>query len=214
VVGGDAVPAVAGGVAAADRAEEVDHAREALAAVRLRRDDPGQRGGPDRAEQRPGGDHVGEVDGRGTELLGLLDQRRRPEGEVGLRVAHGRDVLLDRRAVLDVGPVRREPFAVGVAPLRAGAGGADVGHLGAGLDQQPGHQQLGTLIARHGHAGFHLARREGAADGRQRLRRVDLLGRDAGRLAERLEPRRRALDADRPRAHDRPSAANSRTDAT
>ena len=102
---------------------------------------------------------------------------------------------------------RLQPFPIGLAPFGARTRGAHIGHLGAGLDQQPGHQQFRALVARHGHArvdpvGFHrrLDRRQGL-----RLGGIDFRRRDIGRLADRLQPGRRAVKTHRRRAHHRPA---------
>ena len=50
------------------------------------------------------------------------------------------------------------------APVGARAGGADIAHVGAALDEQARHQQLGSLVTRHGDAAIDAVQRQLVAD--------------------------------------------------
>ena len=61
-------------------------------------------------------------------------------------------ILFQAGAELHLHAARLEPFAVGIRPLGARAGRADIAHVGAAFDQQAGDQQLRALVARDGDA--------------------------------------------------------------
>ena len=122
----------------------------------------------------------------------------------GSKASHGGDVLLERGAVLDLDALGLEPLAVAVGPTRLRAGRADVADIGATLDQEPGDQELGALVARERdptldrHAGERtLNRREEAILGVCHLGRGDAVG-----VTDGVEPGGGAVVADRRRAHD------------
>ena len=77
----------------------------------------------------------------------MLHDRRRAYGQVGAEFFNGSDVLLERSAILDAHALGFEPVTVGVRPLRLRARRADVGHIGAALDQKPRDKQFRALIA-------------------------------------------------------------------
>ena len=79
----DIGPSVAGGLARPNLVEKANHAREPLAAFRLRCNDAGKRGSARSAEKRACGNHVGEVKRRYAKRFRLLHQRRGADGEIG-----------------------------------------------------------------------------------------------------------------------------------
>ena len=103
--------------------------------------------------------------------------------------------------------------AVRLAPFGARAGGADIGHLGAGLDQQPRHQQFRAFVAGDGDARVDRVGVQRRADRRQRLRLggVDLRRRDTSAAAP-IASSQAAVPStpDRAGADDRP-AGGART---
>ena len=112
---------------------------------------------------------------------------------------HRRLIGLEAGAEHDPGAMRLEPVAVRLGMHAARAGGADIGHPRAALDQQPRDQQLGALVARQGDG----AVQGGAASA------ASIAGRDAfcaaatfprgepEGVADALQPCRRTVAADR-----------------
>jgi hypothetical protein len=98
-----------------------------------------------------------------------------------------------------------QPFAVGVGPAGARAGGADVRDLGAALDEKAGDQEFGPFVAGQRDPAADRRARERAADrGKEAvLGSVDCSARDAAGVADGLEPGRRAVVADGGGADDR-----------
>ena len=83
--------------------------------------------------------------------LGVLHHRRGADGQIRAELARPPAISCSRLArYWTRGPVRLEPFAVGIGPDRPRAGGADIGHIRAAFDQQPRDQQFGAFIARNG----------------------------------------------------------------
>ncbi|MCY1173530.1 hypothetical protein D9M73_136920 [compost metagenome] len=132
----------------------------------------------------------------------MLHDRRGADREIGAEFVDRREILFEAGAILHAAAPRDQPFPVGIGPDRARAGGADIGHVRAALDQQPRDQQFRAFIARHGDPPGYGPRRERTANGGQEavLRRIDRVLRDAAGHADRIEPGGGALDADRGRA--------------
>ena len=94
-----------------------------------------------------------------------------PRARSGLHLAHGSEVLLQRGAILHMHAARlaasRNPASLHSV---RGQGGADIGHGGAGLDQQARYQQFRTFVAGDHQAGaMGFARFKHRFDRRQRF---------------------------------------------
>ncbi len=88
----------AGGVAVPTPSKKLVHLVEARLAAERRVDDLRERAGTGRTHQRPRRDQVGEVERRDRQLLRLLHDRRRADGEIRLEfVAAPRDPARARR---------------------------------------------------------------------------------------------------------------------
>src|SRR6056297_1741467 len=140
----------AGGVAMADALEELRHPVHPPLVGDGRVDDLGERPRAGRTHERAGRDEVGEVERRDTELLALLDDRCRADGEVGFHRFHRGAIVFERGAELDLHALRLEPVAVGLGLGGLRAGRADIGDIGPALDQETGDEKLGALVARQG----------------------------------------------------------------
>jgi 1-hydroxycarotenoid 3,4-desaturase len=93
----------------------------------------------------------------------VLDDRRRADGEIGFELLDRRDVLLQRGAVRDGNAFRGQPIVIGPRPGCARAGGADVAHVGATLDQQSRDEQRGVWLVGGGMQAIARALADGAA---------------------------------------------------
>src|SRR6056297_2759945 len=138
----------AGGVTVADALEELRHPVHPTLVGDGRVDDLGERPRAGRTHERAGRDEVGEVERRDTELLALLDDRRRADGEVGLHRFHRGAIVFEGGAELDLHALRLEPVTIGLGLWGLRAGRADIGHVGPALDEKPGDEKLRALVAR------------------------------------------------------------------
>ena len=135
--------------------------------------------------------------------LGMLHDRRRTDRQVRTILVDRSDVLLQAGAKLDARALGLQPFAVGIRPLRLGAGSADIRNFGTRFDEQPRHQQLRAFIARHRDAALDRLGRKRASDGRQELVlcRGNSVGAYPAGIADRSKPRGSAVAANRRAAH-------------
>ena len=179
-----------GRIARARIAEKFRHAVEPRFVGERGIDHLRETAGSRRAHQRAGGDQIGEIERGNRVLLGMLDDRRGADRQVGAEFLDRRDILFEAGAVIDAHVLGLEPVAVGIGPWGLGAGGADIGHLRAAFDQQPRDQQFGALVARDGDPALYGHGGQGPANGADHrvFRGVDFRAFDVARAADRLEP--------------------------
>ena len=127
-------------------AEKRFHLVKAVLVAHGRVDHLDQRTGASHAHERPSRNQVGVVERRDARFLGGLHHRRGANGQLGLVLAHGVQVVFQRGAELHLHALGLQPLGVVGIPRCGRAGRAHVAQIGAALHQQTTHQQLGAFV--------------------------------------------------------------------
>mmetsp|Transcript_28315 Transcript_28315/g.52755 ORF Transcript_28315/g.52755 Transcript_28315/m.52755 type:complete len:203 (-) Transcript_28315:1607-2215(-) len=137
-----------GGVAGSNALKERLHMIHAGFVANGRVDDRGQRPGTRHTHQGTCRNQVGKVKPWNTQFFGLLHNRGRADGQIGLHRFHGGTIILKRGPELNLHAARFQPLLIVCIPRRPGAGGAHIRDIRPALDQEPRNKQFGSFITR------------------------------------------------------------------